>query len=111
MLPMKTILNFETVSEIREQGYSRIPIYEGDRSNIVHVLFAKDLMFIDPDDNMPLSMVCEFYQNDVTHVFDDTQLNVMFNAFKSGEKGHMAFVQDVNSSGEGDPFYETIGLV
>ena len=31
--------------------------------------------------------------------------------FKSGEKGHMAFVQAVNSSGEGDPFYETIGLV
>ena len=35
----------------------------------------------------------------------------MFNEFKSGEKGHMAFVQDVNTSGEGDPFYETIGLV
>ena len=35
----------------------------------------------------------------------------MFNEFKSGEKGHMAFVQDVNSGGEGDPFYETIGLV
>ena len=35
----------------------------------------------------------------------------MFNSFKSGEKGHMAFVQYVNSSGEGDPYYETIGLV
>ena len=35
----------------------------------------------------------------------------MFNEFKSGEKGHMAFVQEVNTSGEGDPFYETIGLV
>lgn len=29
----------------------------------------------------------------------------------SGHKGHMAFVQHVNSEGEGDPFYETIGLV
>ena len=35
----------------------------------------------------------------------------MFNEFKSGEKGHMAFVQEANCSGEGDPFYETIGLV
>ena len=69
MLPMKTPLNFETVSEIREQGYSRIPVYDGDRTNIVHVLFAKDLMFIDPDDNMPLAMVCEFYSNDVNFVF------------------------------------------
>ena len=65
MLPLKSYLNFETVSEIREQGYSRIPVYDGDRSNILHILFAKDLMFIDPDDNMPLAMVCEFYNNEV----------------------------------------------
>lgn len=110
-LPLKTILNFDTVSEIRDQGYSRIPIYDGDKNNIVHVMFAKDLMFIDPDDNMALAMVCEFYNNDVNFVFHDTPLNVMFNEFKSGEKGHMAFVQQVNTDGEGDPFYETIGLV
>ena len=65
MLPLKSFLNFETVSEIREQGYSRIPVYDGERSNILHILFAKDLMFIDPDDNMPLAMVCEFYNNEV----------------------------------------------
>ena len=35
----------------------------------------------------------------------------MFNEFKSGEKGHMAFIQEVNDTGDGDPFYETIGLV
>lgn len=29
----------------------------------------------------------------------------------SGHKGHMAFVQRVNNEGEGDPFYEVIGLV
>ena len=51
-------------------------------------------MFIDPDDNMPLAMVCEFYNNDVNFVFHDTPLNVMFNEFKSGEKGHLAVVQD-----------------
>lgn len=28
-----------------------------------------------------------------------------------GNKGHMAFVQRVNNEGEGDPFYEVIGLV
>jgi hypothetical protein len=68
MLPLKSCLNFETVSEIREQGYSRIPVYDGDRNNILHILFAKDLMFIDPDDNMPLAMVCEFYNNEVNIV-------------------------------------------
>ena len=47
----------------------------------------------------------------VNFVYADTPLNVMFNEFKSGEKGHMAFVQEVNASGDGDPFYDTIGLV
>lgn len=28
-----------------------------------------------------------------------------------GNKGHMAFVQQVNSEGECDPFYEVLGLV
>jgi len=93
LLSIKTVLDFETISEIRDQGYSRIPVYDGERSNIVYVLFVKDLMFIDPDDNMPLAMVCEFYKNEVNFVFHDTPLNIMFNEFKSGEKGHMAFVQ------------------
>ena len=69
MLPIKTVLNFETVAEIREQGYSRIPVYDGDRTNIVHILYARDLMFIDPDDNMPLQMICEFYSNETNNVF------------------------------------------
>ena len=47
----------------------------------------KRQMFIDPDDNMPLATVCEFYKNDVNFVFHDTPLNVMLNEFKSGDKG------------------------
>lgn len=35
----------------------------------------------------------------------------MFKEFKEGHKGHMAFVQRVNCQGDGDPFYETVGLV
>jgi len=46
-------------------------------------------MFIDPDDNMPLATVCEFYKNDINFVFHDTPLNVMLNEFKSGDKGEM----------------------
>eukprot|EP00094_Tigriopus_californicus_P003006 TCALIF_02895-PA protein Name:"Similar to CNNM2 Metal transporter CNNM2 (Homo sapiens)" AED:0.03 eAED:0.03 QI:0/0/0/0.5/1/1/2/0/940 len=112
MLPTTAVLDFDTVSQIREHGYSRIPVYEGgDSKNIVHILFAKDLMFVDPDDKMPLTMLCEFYNNEVNFVFHDTPLNVMFNDFKSGDKGHMAFVKEINNEGDGDPFYETIGLV
>lgn len=35
----------------------------------------------------------------------------MFRSFKEGHKGHMAFVHRVNNEGDGDPFYEIIGLI
>jgi len=111
MLPFDSILDFETICTIKEQGYSRIPVFEGERGNIVHILFAKDLLFIDPEDNKPIAQVCEFYKNDVNIVFQDVKLSDMLNDFKSGDKGHMALVREVNNQGEGDPFYETIGLV
>lgn len=92
-------------------GYSRIPVYEGSRQNIVTMLYIKDLAFVDPDDNTPLKTLCQFYQNPCNFVFEDVTLDVMFKIFKEGNKGHMAFVHRVNNEGEGDPFYETIGLI
>ncbi|XP_045530368.1 unextended protein-like [Pieris brassicae] len=111
MLPITSILDFETMSEIIKSGYSRIPVYEGHRGNIVTVLFIKDLAFVDPDDNTPLRTLCQYYQNPCNFVFEDVTLDIMFKQFKDGHKGHMAFVHRINNEGEGDPFYETIGLV
>jgi len=111
MLPLESTLDFETVSEIKAQGYSRIPVYEKERTNIVHILFAKDLLFIDPDDKKPMEEICKFYKNEVNLVYDDTVLTDMFNEFKSGEKGHLAVVQEINTETENDPFYETVGIV
>jgi len=111
MIPLDTVISFETISEIKDQGYSRIPVYDGERTNVKHILFAKDLLFIDPDDNKPVEEVCKFYKNDVNFVYQDTILTDMFDEFKSGEKGHMALVQEANTEGEGDPYYETIGLL
>ncbi|KAL6264085.1 hypothetical protein P5V15_004164 [Pogonomyrmex californicus] len=111
MLNYNAILDFETVSEIMKSGFSRIPVYEDVRTNIVTMLYIKDLAFVDPDDNMPLKTLCQFYQNPCNFIFEDVTLDVMFKQFKEGHKGHMAFVQRVNNEGEGDPFYEVIGLV
>lgn len=111
MLSLEAILDFETVSDIMNSGYSRIPVYDGDRRNIVTLLYIKDLAFVDTDDNTPLKTLCEFYQNPVHFVFEDYTLDIMFNQFKEGTIGHIAFVHRVNNEGDGDPFYETVGLV
>ncbi|XP_058055777.1 unextended protein [Anopheles bellator] len=111
MLSLDAVLDFETITEIMKSGFSRIPVYEGDRQNIIALMYIKDLAFVDPDENYPLKTLCEFYRNPCHFVFYDLTLDVMFKEFKEGHKGHMAFVHRVNSEGEGDPFYETIGLV
>ncbi|KAI8486224.1 Metal transporter cnnm2 [Branchiostoma belcheri] len=110
MLDIEAILDFETMSEIMKQGFTRIPVYEGERDNITALLFVKDLAFVDPDDCTPLKTIIKFYNHQLTWTFADTTLDVMLEEFRKGHS-HMAFVQRVNSEGEGDPFYEMIGVV
>uniref|UniRef100_A0A182VRG0 CNNM transmembrane domain-containing protein n=1 Tax=Anopheles minimus TaxID=112268 RepID=A0A182VRG0_9DIPT len=112
MLPIDGILDFEKIAEIMESGFSRIPVFEGEnREEIISILHSKDLAFIDPDDNTPVRLMCEFYVNKLHFVFFDQTLDVMFKEFKTGAFGHMAFVHRVNADGDGDPFYETLGLI
>ncbi|XP_066278502.1 metal transporter CNNM4-like isoform X7 [Branchiostoma lanceolatum] len=110
MLDMEAILDFDTMSMIMKQGFTRIPVYEGERDNITALLFVKDLAFVDPDDCTPLKTIIKFYNHQLTWTFADTTLDVMLEEFRKGHS-HMAFVQRVNSEGEGDPFYEMIGVV
>ncbi|CAG2174196.1 unnamed protein product [Oppiella nova] len=133
MLPYNTILNFETLTQINSQGYSRIPVFEGDRNNVVGILHAKDLAFTDPDNNMPIKALIEFYKHPLYFVYEDVTLDVMLNEFKQGmcapkpppipintygypsnriaSKSHMAFVRKIVDDGVNDPVYELAGVV
>ncbi|XP_036402656.1 metal transporter CNNM2a isoform X1 [Megalops cyprinoides] len=110
MITADGILDFGTMSEIMESGYTRIPVFEGERCNIVDLLFVKDLAFVDPDDCTPLKTITKFYSHPLHFVFNDTKLDAMLEEFKKG-KSHLAIVQRVNNEGEGDPFYEVLGIV
>ncbi|XP_051972175.1 metal transporter CNNM4-like isoform X2 [Xyrauchen texanus] len=110
MIHIDAVLDFNTMTEIMESGYTRIPVYDAERSNIVDVLYVKDLAFVDPDDCTTLKTVTKFYNHPVHFVFHDTKLDAMLEEFKKG-KSHLAIVQKVNNEGEGDPFYEVLGLV
>uniref|UniRef100_A0A3B4U171 Metal transporter n=1 Tax=Seriola dumerili TaxID=41447 RepID=A0A3B4U171_SERDU len=109
MLSSDAVLDFCTMSDVMQSGFTRIPVYENERSNIVDILFVKDLAFVDPDDCTPLKTITQFYKHPMHCVFNDTKLDVMLEEFK--RKSHLAVVQRVNSEGEGDPFYEVMGIV
>lgn len=85
MLSSDALLDFCTMSDIMQSGFTRIPVYENDRSSIVDILFVKDLAFVDPDDCTPLKTITQFYKHPMHCVFSDTKLDVMLEEFKRGE--------------------------
>ncbi|XP_076413605.1 metal transporter CNNM3 isoform X2 [Peromyscus maniculatus bairdii] len=110
MLDSGAVLDFGVLASIMQSGHTRIPVYEEERSNIVDILYLKDLTFVDPEDCTPLSTITRFYNHPLHFVFNDTKLDAVLEEFKRG-KSHLAIVQKVNNEGEGDPFYEVLGLV
>lgn len=110
MLGIKTILDFETVSSIQKRGYSRIPIFEEERKNIIALFHAKDLAFVDPNDNMPIKTLIEFYRHPILYTHEDTPLDDVLKMFKEG-KSHLAFVRQIYEPESLDPFYEITGIV
>lgn len=87
MIRSDAILDFNTMSEIMESGYTRIPVFEDEQSNIVDILYVKDLAFVDPDDCTPLKTITRFYNHPVHFVFHDTKLDAMLEEFKKGKAG------------------------
>ncbi|CEO97842.1 CNNM transmembrane domain-containing protein [Plasmodiophora brassicae] len=106
-------LDHETVLAISDSGYSRIPIMDVDPAGhafVCAILYAKDLILVDPDDALPVRHVIALYNRPVTLVYSDCLLKHVFRDFKTGST-HIAIVVDVDSSGPGDPFYVIRGLI
>ncbi|KAE9415509.1 hypothetical protein Angca_006815, partial [Angiostrongylus cantonensis] len=110
MLPNTTVLNTKTVAEILRMGYTRIPVFCGDRNNVMSLLFVKDLALLDPDDNFTIQTVCGYHQHPLRFVMEDTPLRVMLEEFKKGDY-HLAMVQRIVSAEDSDPTYELVGVV
>ncbi|CAM9429313.1 unnamed protein product [Pylaiella littoralis] len=110
MLSVSEKLNFKTLSVIFKSGFSRIPVFAKDHNDVIGLLFTKDLIFIDPDDETPLKNFVQIFGRAVTVVWPDYTLGDVLNVFKQG-KSHLGLVRDVNNSGEGDPFYEVVGII
>ena len=52
MLEINTQLDHNMLREIYSKGFSRIPVYDGVKDNIVGVLMARDLILINPEKSL-----------------------------------------------------------
>ena len=93
MLHISLILDFKTVSEIFETGFSRIPVYDKSTNDIVSILFAKDLILVDPDDETPLKYFISIFGRPVVTFNENVKVRVAFVKLRQGH-GHLAIVTD-----------------
>ena len=49
MVEINALMNDTTLRLIYSKGYSRIPVYEKDRRNVVGILMTRDLVLINPN--------------------------------------------------------------
>ena len=107
-LSIDDVLDFKLMRDIYDSGFSRIPIYEGEKNNIVGLLHVRDLAFVDPDDQTSVQSHMDFYKHELLFFWQETSLDELLKGF-SGGKSHLGIIQKVNNETEGDPFYDVVG--
>ncbi|KAJ0404752.1 hypothetical protein P43SY_005576 [Pythium insidiosum] len=98
------------IKKIYQSGFSRIPVWDRDQNDVIGVIFVKDLVLIDPKEEVPMRDFVRVFARAAHRIWADATLGDVLKTFKAGHV-HMALVYDVNNSGPGDPFYELKGLV
>ncbi len=79
----------EIISEVIENGYSRIPVYKDNIDNVTGILYVKDLLpFLEEEDYEWTSLLREPY-----FVPENKKLDDLLNDFKI-KKNHLAIVVD-----------------
>merc|ERR1719162_2717562 len=87
-----TPLDYEKIREIFETGYSRVPVYGKEKHDYKGLLYTKDLMLADPEDEMKLGDFIEIFNRKVETFWKTTRLVDALNNFKKGGT-HMGLVR------------------
>lgn len=87
------VLHFDRLKAIYQSGYTRIPVYQDRRDRIVGVVFAKDLVLVDPNDEIPVASILPFCSRALHHVPPHTNLEKLMQEMQS-TRSHLFFVSD-----------------
>lgn len=100
MLEASQRLTFTLMMQIYKSGYTRIPVYRGQRHHVVGLLYSKDLILVDPNDEIEISTVLSFRQPHRGRIVEATKLDRLLQQFlASGE--HLMLVY-AHPSGNSD---------
>lgn len=95
-LPEGTLLDRAMFEEILRSGHTRIPVYSGEKSNVIALLFCKDLLGIGFERKASLSELLEAVgaSQRVERIARSTTLNVAMEHCKRARKHMLCIVDD-----------------
>ena len=85
-----SLLTKKLLEQIHEKGHSRMPVYSNTRDKVVGILYSKDLITIDPEDQIPVKKMT---RKNVHIISKDKKLDKVLNLFKK-KKIHLFIVKD-----------------
>lgn len=65
--------------QIYKSGFTRIPVFDTTRHNVIGILYAKDLILVDPQDQVEIRTILSFHGGEVKKVNEDTTLDYVLN--------------------------------
>lgn len=133
ILSVNSKLDFETLELIFKSGHSRIPVYDdrpwcgaqrhnsetsmpsaGDdkrKKTVVGLLFVKDLILLDPEDELPIRNIIDTFRHDLKQVDVTMSVTEILDDFRHG-RSHLAIVRKKTAkTNNGQPVYENVGIV
>jgi metal transporter CNNM len=100
-LDLNSKLDWETIQRVLARGHSRVPIYDGDKRNLVGLLLVKTLLSVRAEDEVSMKQTTI---RKIPRVPSDMPLYDILNEFQKGS--HMAAVTKVRSKIERSPSEE-----
>merc|ERR1719233_2454013 len=81
-------LDFDTLEKIFKSGHSRVPVVARDarfeRQHVIGLLFVKDLILLDPEDELPVRNIIDTFRHDLKHIDINTSVKTVMDEFRHG---------------------------
>ncbi|XP_033635820.1 DUF21 domain-containing protein At4g14240-like [Asterias rubens] len=110
MLDIKSKMDADCIQRVLVKGpYSRLPVYDGERDNIVGILLVKTLLQLDPNITLTVEEIFKKHGRSLPAVPSRMPLYDLLNEMQTG-KCHMAAVSSsmMNPSGQSSPDGEDV---
>jgi len=108
-------LGFVALERIFKSGHSRVPVvnratkFEGEE--VIGLLFVKDLILIDPEDEIPVQNIVDTFCHDLKYVDLTMSVKSVMDEFRHG-RSHLAIVRkQVDEKLNGNLTYDNVGIV